>query len=119
MPTSTVFHRLNRVRALLARGHRSNEQTDCRAGVTFAGLASSHLLEVVPMWSEDLKNAPTTSPRGNRAPAEAGGQIRLHPGWQAMIQFCRDMGYGEIACIKIYDGVPVSAEVVTRKIRWY
>lgn len=42
----------------------------------------------------------------------------LHPAWWAMIQFCRDLQYGEIACIKIHDGVPVSAEVVTRKIRW-
>jgi hypothetical protein len=42
----------------------------------------------------------------------------LHPAWSAMIQFCRDLQYGEIACIKIHDGVPVSAEVVTQKIRW-
>lgn len=43
----------------------------------------------------------------------------LHPAWQAMIRFCQELGYGEIACIKIHDGIPVSAEVVTRKIRWY
>jgi len=48
-------------------------------------------------------------------PAGAG----LHPAWQALIRFCREMGYGEIACIKIHDGLPISAEVVTKKIRWY
>ena len=45
-------------------------------------------------------------------------QANLHPAWQAMIRFCRDLGYGEIACIKIHDGVPISAEVATKKIRW-
>ena len=43
----------------------------------------------------------------------------LHPAWQAMIRFCREMGYGEIAGVKIHDGLPISAEVVTKKIRWY
>ena len=42
----------------------------------------------------------------------------IHPNWQAVIRFCEDMGYGEIACLKIHDGLPISAEVVTRKIRW-
>jgi hypothetical protein len=69
------------------------------------------------MWNENLKNTQATPPDRNRPAPPPCGQ--LHPGWQAMIQFCRDMGYGEIACIKIYDGVPVSAELVTKKIRWY
>jgi hypothetical protein len=45
-------------------------------------------------------------------------QANLHPAWQAMIRFCRDLGYGEIACVKIHDGVPIGAEVATKKIRW-
>ena len=45
-------------------------------------------------------------------------QADLHPAWQAMIRFCNDLGYGEIACVKIYDGVPISAEVAKKKIRW-
>ena len=45
-------------------------------------------------------------------------QANLHPAWQAMIRFCRDLGYGEIACIKIHEGIPISAEVATKKIRW-
>lgn len=43
----------------------------------------------------------------------------LHPAWQAVIRFCQDMGSGELALIKIHDGIPISAEVVTKKIRWY
>jgi len=73
-------------------------------------------MEAVPMWNENSKNAQSTLPERKRVAAPTEGH--LHPGWQAMIQFCREMGYGEIACIKIYDGVPVSAEVVTKKIRW-
>jgi hypothetical protein len=42
----------------------------------------------------------------------------LHPTWQALIRFCRDLGHGEIERIKIQDGLPVSAEVVKKKIRW-
>lgn len=44
---------------------------------------------------------------------------QLHPAWLAMIRFCREIGSGELALIKIHDGIPVSAEVVTKKIRWY
>jgi len=45
-------------------------------------------------------------------------EVSLHPSWQAVIRYCREMGYGEIACLKIHDGLPISAEVVTKKIRW-
>jgi hypothetical protein len=56
----------------------------------------------------------------NRSPSHncSGGAVSLHPAWQALIRFCRDLGHGEIERIKIQDGVPVSAEVVTKKIRW-
>jgi hypothetical protein len=43
----------------------------------------------------------------------------LHPAWQDLIRMCRELGHGEIECIKIQDGLPVSAEVVRKKIRWF
>ena len=43
---------------------------------------------------------------------------RLHPAWLSLIRFCRDLGFGEIERLKIQDGLPVSAEVVRKKIRW-
>jgi len=52
------------------------------------------------------------------APLIASDQMELHPAWQAMIRFCREMGHGEVSCIKIHDGIPIAAEVVTKKIRW-
>lgn len=42
----------------------------------------------------------------------------LHPAWQALIRFCRDVGHGEIERIKIQNGLPVSAEIIKKKIRW-
>lgn len=42
----------------------------------------------------------------------------LHPAWQELIRFCRDLGYGEIERLNIQDGLPVSAEVIKKKIRW-
>ncbi|HVH69977.1 MAG TPA: hypothetical protein VNB49_02565 [Candidatus Dormibacteraeota bacterium] len=42
----------------------------------------------------------------------------VHPTWQAVIRYCQEMKYGEIACLKIHDGLPVSAEVIIKKIRW-
>lgn len=42
----------------------------------------------------------------------------LHPAWQELIRFCRDLKYGEIERINIQDGLPVSAEVIKKKIRW-
>lgn len=42
----------------------------------------------------------------------------LHPAWRSLIRFCHDLGFGEIESLKIQDGLPVSAEVVRKKIRW-
>lgn len=54
----------------------------------------------------------------NRGASNDSSALPLHPAWQALIRFCREVGYGEIERIKIQDGLPVSAEMVTRKIRW-
>lgn len=50
---------------------------------------------------------------GPRPPAPG-----LHPAWLSLIRFCHDLGFGQIECLKIQDGLPVSAEVVRKKIRW-
>lgn len=71
----------------------------------------------MPSWDG---NGTRVLPNKRAVPAENGSrEAELHPAWQAVIRFCEEMGYGEIACLKIHDGLPVSADVVTRKIRWY
>lgn len=65
------------------------------------------------------KNEKIHSGCAGRPQAAVDRIAELHPAWQAMMRFCHDIGYGEIALIKIHDGIPISAEVVTKKIRWY
>jgi hypothetical protein len=51
-------------------------------------------------------------------PAESGKDQSLPPAWREFIRFCRDLRHGEIERLNIQDGVPVLAEVITRKIKF-
>ena len=42
----------------------------------------------------------------------------LHPLWRAFIDYCLELGHGEIEILKIQDGVPVLAEVVRKKVKF-
>ena len=42
----------------------------------------------------------------------------LPPAWRDFIRYCRELGHGEIQRLSIQDGVPVIAEVVTRKVKF-
>ncbi len=46
------------------------------------------------------------------------GEHSLPPAWREFIRFCRDLGHGEIERLSIQDGVPVLAEVTTKKIKF-
>jgi hypothetical protein len=50
--------------------------------------------------------------------AESAKEQSLPPAWREFIRFCRDLRHGEIERLNIQDGVPVLAEVITRKIRF-
>jgi len=50
--------------------------------------------------------------------AQLGNDSILPPAWREFIQFCRDLRHGEIERLSIQDGVPVLAEVTTRKIKF-
>jgi len=43
---------------------------------------------------------------------------RLHPAWQAFMRYCEKLQHGEIECLKIQDGLPVLAEVTTKKVKF-
>ena len=43
---------------------------------------------------------------------------QLHPAWQRLINYCMHLGHGEIEKLKIQDGLPMAAEVTTRKIKF-
>jgi hypothetical protein len=42
----------------------------------------------------------------------------LHPAWDRLIRYCAELGHGEIEKLKIQDGLPMLAEVTTRKIKF-
>ena len=65
-----------------------------------------------------VPNATNVPPSTGAVSGQDEREISLHPSWRAVIRFCQEMRYGEIACLKIHDGLPISAEVVTKKIRW-
>jgi hypothetical protein len=42
----------------------------------------------------------------------------IPPAWLRLMQYCADLGHGEIERLKIQDGLPMVAEVTTRKIKF-
>ena len=58
---------------------------------------------------------------GRSAAARRGEEAQdpsLHPSWQAFLRFCQELGFGEIEKLKIQDGLPVLAELATRKVKF-
>ena len=52
--------------------------------------------------------------------AGAGGlpENSPHPAWRAFIRYCAELQHGEIELLKIQDGLPVLAEVTTKKVKF-
>lgn len=46
------------------------------------------------------------------------GDLSLHPAWREFVRYCVEMKHGEIERLKIQDGLPVLAEVATKKIKF-
>ena len=42
----------------------------------------------------------------------------FHPAWLRLIRYCTELGHGEIEKLKIQDGLPMTAEVTTRKVKF-
>ena len=42
----------------------------------------------------------------------------VHPAWQRLMRYCAELGHGEIEKLKIQDGLPMAAEVTTRKLKF-
>ena len=43
---------------------------------------------------------------------------RVHPAWARLMEYCADLGHGEIEKLKIQDGIPVIADVVREKVKF-
>lgn len=44
--------------------------------------------------------------------------VCVHPAWLRLMRYCAELGHGEIEKLKIQDGLPMAAEVTTRKIKF-
>jgi hypothetical protein len=42
----------------------------------------------------------------------------VHPAWTRLMQYCSELGHGEIEKLKIQDGVPVIADIVREKVKF-
>jgi hypothetical protein len=42
----------------------------------------------------------------------------VHPSWLRLMRYCAELGHGEIEKLKIQDGLPMAAEVTTRKVKF-
>ena len=42
----------------------------------------------------------------------------VHPAWINLMRYCAELGHGEIEKLKIQDGLPMAAEVTTRKVKF-
>ena len=53
-----------------------------------------------------------------RCASPDGTTILVHPAWLCLMRYCSKLGHGEIEKLKIQDGLPMLAEVTTRKIKF-
>ena len=42
----------------------------------------------------------------------------LHPAWQAFVRYCEKLQHGDIERLRIQNGLPVLAEVTTKKVKF-
>jgi hypothetical protein len=52
----------------------------------------------------------------NRMPGARGDSV--HPSWVRLMEYCAELGHGEIEKLKIQDGVPVIADIVREKVKF-
>ena len=43
---------------------------------------------------------------------------RVHPAWTDFIRYCEELQFGELEKVKIQNGIPMLAEVTTRKVKF-
>lgn len=70
-------------------------------------------------WANGSSKAGTAAVTAIREHAGNGRSAGLlHPAWVTFVRYCQELQHGEIDCLKIQDGLPVLAEVSTRKIKF-
>jgi hypothetical protein len=58
------------------------------------------------------------NPELARRVSEPRTSTSVHPAWLRLMRYCAELGHGEIEKLKIQDGLPMTAEVTTRKVKF-
>lgn len=64
------------------------------------------------------KGTGSDTQRAGSSPSLHPADRVIHPSWLALIEFCRELGYGELERLSIQDGLPVVAETVRKKCKF-
>lgn len=56
--------------------------------------------------------------QGAASPRVSQDSIPLHPAWRAFVHYCQKLRFGEIERLSIQDGLPVLAELTTKKVKF-
>jgi len=67
-------------------------------------------LEALLVRAAEAHAARSTRNQPARAP--------LHPAWELFIRYCLELRHGELERLKIQDGLPMMAELATRKVKF-
>ena len=63
--------------------------------------------------------SPSTNGNGAESAALAEqGRAPLHRAWKDFIRYCQELQFGELEKLKIQNGVPMMAELATRKVKF-
>ena len=60
----------------------------------------------------------TTASRGEPQPRPLPTTMLLHPALCNFVRYCAELRYGEIERLTIQDGLPVLAELTTKKVKF-
>lgn len=61
-------------------------------------------------------NSPIKNQKITKSPGRFT-RLDVHPSWATLIQYCKELKYGELTCIQIQDGLPASVEYVKKKLK--
>ncbi len=65
-----------------------------------------------------MKSPNTNGNGADSAPLPEWGSAPLHAGWKDFISYCHELQFGELEKLKIQNGIPMMAELATRKVRF-
>lgn len=54
----------------------------------------------------------------HREASAAWPHLDPHPAWRAFFCFCSELQHGEIERLKVQDGLPILAELVSKKVKF-